>query len=179
MSRHNPNPAKSDEFVQLLAKYQLPLYTFIVALVARPDDAEDIRQNTNLVLCKKSDELPGIENFHAWARKIAYLEVLKYRRAQGSKREVLSNEVVELLADMAVERSDLLDERRSALRYCIKKLVPLDLELLAARYRDGLSLKAIAEKLGRSASSVRHSMSRVRRRLKHCVDLRVSAGEHP
>ena len=43
----------SDDFVALLTKHQRRLHAYIFSLVWNPADADDILQETNLVLLKK------------------------------------------------------------------------------------------------------------------------------
>ena len=171
--------ATTRELVRRITECQLSLYSFIASLVSNHNDAEDIRQETNLVLWRKASEYSGVEHFHAWARRIAYFEVLKHRRRKGRASIPLEPDVLEQVAQLAVDKADLLDERRGALRHCVASLSETDRHLLCCRYRDGLTLEAASGLLGRSASSVRHSMSRIRRRLRQCVDRRLAAGEHP
>jgi len=167
------------EWVRRITECQLSLYAFIASLVSDHNDAEDIRQEANLVLWRKVEQYDGVEHFHAWARKIAYFEVLKYRRRQGRGALPLEDDVLDQVARVAADRVELLDRRRAALHDCVDRLSAGDRQLLHSRYRDGLSLKAVSELLQRPADSVRHSMSRIRRRLKSCIDRHVAAGEHP
>ena len=59
----NPIPYKfvsddsvSFEFSQKLVGVQKNLYSFILSLLANRSDAEDVLQETNLILCQKSKE---------------------------------------------------------------------------------------------------------------------------
>lgn len=162
-----------------LAECQLSLYSFIASLVSSHADVEDIRQNTNLVLWRKLHETVEIRSVHALARSIAHIEVLRYRRRKGRSSVPLGGEALGLVAEVAEQEAELLDDRRVALQRCIGKLVEADRQLLRFHYRQGKTLKAVAELVSRSASSVRHSMSRIRRQLKKCVDLTIIAEEHP
>lgn len=90
----------------------------------------------------------------------------------------LGDEVVERLAREAIEKSDLLERRHRALSECPEKLSPADSDLITARYRHNATSENLGKSLGRSASSVRHALSRVRRALKRCIDATVAAEEH-
>ena len=175
------NASKKSEtvLVRELAECQLSLYSFIASLVSSHTDVEDIRQNTNLVLWRKLHESDKIHSVHAFARGIAYIEVLRYRRSKGRSSVLLDGEALGLVAEVAEQKAEILDDRRVALQQCVKKLSEDDRRLIQFHYRQGITLKAVAELIGRSASSVRHSMSRIRRQLKKCVDLTIVAEEHP
>lgn len=170
---------KLDRFVQLFSEHQLRLYRYIVTLISNHVDAEEVFQNANLVMWKKFDDFQLDTNFYAWACRIAYLEVLKYRQQHRRAVPSLSDELLEQLAAEAVEKSDLLERRHRALADCLEKLPPGDVELIQARYSRGISLKDIAHSLGRTADSVRHSACRIRRALKRCIDRTLAAEEHP
>ena len=138
----------------------------------------DIRQNANSVLWQKRDEYEAGTNFLAWAYRIAQLEVLKHRERQRRDLPRLSPEVIALLGEEAVEEADLLEQRRDALGGCVRKLAHGDRTLVQSYYRGGETLAAIAARLGRSASSVRHSISRIRRQLRQCVESTLAQEAH-
>ena len=92
---------------------------------------------------------------------------------------LLDGEALGLVAEVAEQEVELLDDRRVALQQCVRRLAEGDRQLLQLHYRRGITLKAVAELVSRSASSVRHSMTRIRRQLKKCVDLTIVAEEHP
>ena len=163
-------PSPNDDFVQLLAQCQLKLQLYIVALVGNVVDAEDIRQNTNTVLWQKRDEYQPGTNYLAWAFAIARLEVLKHRDRRPRDLPGLSPEVMALLGEESVQKSKLFEQRREALAGCVHKLGASDRNLVQSYYQGGTTLAALAEGLKRSASSVRHSISRIRRRLRACIE---------
>ncbi|MBN1393944.1 MAG: sigma-70 family RNA polymerase sigma factor [Pirellulales bacterium] len=171
------NRTPSSEFLDLFTKSQLRLYRYIVLLVADRVGAEDVLQNTNLVMLRKCDQfLPG-SNFHSWSTRIAYLEALKYRSSRKRQSPGLSKATLEMLSAEAVEYESLLDRRNAALPECMEKLGVDDLSLVSDHYFRGLSWEKIAESLGRSSSSVRHSICRIRRELKRCIDAVVAREE--
>jgi RNA polymerase sigma-70 factor, ECF subfamily len=166
--------APSSEFLDLFTRHQLPLYRYIVVLIADRAAAEDILQNSNLVLLQKWDQFQIGTNFWAWAAGIAYFEILKHRTAAGKNRFGLSDATIEILAAEVAEESSILDQRNAALPGCMEKLPPDDRVLVTDHYFRGLSWEAIAGRLGRTASSVRHSICRIRRELKRCIDAAVT-----
>jgi RNA polymerase sigma-70 factor (ECF subfamily) len=176
----SPNqPPDLAEFVELLTRHQLRLYQFIVSLVADRTEAEEIRQNTNVVLWQKAAAFERGTNFVAWACRVAHFEVLKERQRRDRRQAQLSEETLAQLAAESIEKSDLLEARREALAWCMEKLGPADAGLMEARYQQGEPTEKIAARISRTVDSVRHSLSRVRRQLKRCVDARVSRMEHP
>jgi len=171
------NHAPSSEFLDLFTGSQLRLYRYIVLLVANQVEAEDILQNTNLVMLRKCDQFRPGTNFLSWSTSIAYLEVLKYRSSKKRESPGLSEATLEMLSAEALERSSILERRNAALPGCMEQLSPGDLSLVTDHYFRGLSWETIAEALGRTSSSVRHSICRIRRELKRCIDAVVGREE--
>lgn len=171
--------SSSDQFVQLLAQSQLRLQLYIMAVVGNAADAEDVRQETNGVMWRKRDEFVPGTNFLAWAYRIAQLEVLKHRQRQRRDLPGLSPEVIALLGEDSVREADLLERRRDALGGCLRRLTRKDLVLVQSYYCGEETLAAIAARLGRSANSVRHSIGRIRRQLRNCIERTLAQEAHP
>jgi RNA polymerase sigma-70 factor (ECF subfamily) len=64
-----------------------------------------------------------------------------------------------------------------ALRRCIDKLDRRDYELICLRYRDEVSVKSIAERMGRSIQSVYKRITRIHDALLRCVRKAISREE--
>ncbi|MHC4879876.1 MAG: sigma factor, partial [Planctomycetota bacterium] len=108
-------PVPSEEFVQLFSRNQRRLYLHIIGQVGNPDDAEEILQETNVVIWSKFDRFELGTNFIAWSFQIANYEVLKFRDRKRASRMVFSDELIGTLAQESEESQDDLDLRRSAL----------------------------------------------------------------
>ena len=162
------------EFVQLFTRHQRRLYLFILAQVPSPVDAEEILQETNVIIWRKCDQFKLGTNFLAWASQIAKYEVLKYREKHRRDRLYFSDSFVEQVADEALATSDELELRRTALLHCLGKLRDQDRELIQRRYAPGENGKSLAEFLGRPVNSVYQSLGRIRRTLMECIDRRLA-----
>jgi RNA polymerase sigma-70 factor, ECF subfamily len=170
------NEKKQDEFVQLLSRHSQRIYEFILTLVTRQSDAEEIFQNTSLVLWKKFDSYDQNGNFRGWACRIAYLEVLALRRT-SRRLQTFSEEALELLANNALAHSDDLGRRRAALEDCLEKLMPHDREMVEQRYYQRRAPKEIAVIKSCSVYSVYRALARVHTALLNCVRSRLGREE--
>ena len=168
-----PGPP-SEEFVQLFSRNQRRIYLHILGQVGNPDVAEEILQETNVVIWSKFDRFQLGTNFIAWSFQIANFEVLKFRDRRRSNKLVFSDDVLESLATESEEQQDDLDLRRSALRECMKKLRPKDRELIQTRYAPGNSGRDVAENLGRPSNSVYQSIGRIRKTLFECISRQLA-----
>lgn len=163
------------EFVQLFTKSQRRLFLFILTQVSNPTDAEEILQDTNVVIWSKFQQFQLGTSFFAWAGKIATYEILKYREKKRAGRLLFSDEFLARVAADAIEMSDELEQRREALSECLRRLKPDDRELIQARYAPGENGLKVAEHLGRPVNSVYQSIGRIRKALFDCVTRRLTA----
>jgi RNA polymerase sigma-70 factor, ECF subfamily len=158
-----------EQFVRLLGRYQQRVYSFILTLVPHWADADEVLQETNIVLWRKFSEFELDTDFVRWANQVAYFEVLKFRRRRQKDQLYFSDAFIEEVAAEVMEMSDTLEAQRDRLAACLKKLSERDRTLIHLRYDEGSSVKRVAEQLGRSADSVYKSLNRVRRMLVSCV----------
>ena len=169
----------SPEFVQLFTQYQRRLFLYILSQVPNPIEAEEVQQETNVVIWSKFGQFRSGTNFPAWVSQIANFEVMKYRSRKKRDRMQFSDEFLQTVSREAMERSEELEERQKALVECIEKLRPRDRELIQQRYAPGEKGKHLAEQMGRPANSVYQSLGRIRRSLMECIQRRVSPGGLP
>ncbi len=162
-----------DDFIRLYAQAYPAVYGFILSLLPGASDAEDLVQQTSLVLWRKFDQFVAGGNFTAWACQIAKFEVLNHLRTKSRDRHVFSPEMIELLATEHTEEIELLESQRLALEECLGKLPSRDRRLLHQCYADGVKLKEVAERVGRTPNSLYKWLNRVRESLLQCVSLRL------
>jgi RNA polymerase sigma-70 factor, ECF subfamily len=170
--------ARLDEFMRLYTQHQRRLYVYLLSLVHNVADAEELLQETSYVLWKKFGEFAPGSNFGAWACRVAYFEVLKFRDRRNQGELPLSPQFLERVAEKMVEVSDLLEMRADVFNYCMDRLETPDRELITRRYAPGASVKLIADELRRTAHSVSKSLGRIRKLLLECVDRRLRQEEH-
>lgn len=161
--------APSEEFVNLFTRMQRRIYLYILSQVGQPDAADEILQNTNVVIWSKYQQFEIGTNFQAWACQIATYEVMKYRQQKTRSKLQFSDEFVSQVAEASKETLAFNEEERLALQECLQKLRDKDRELIQERYRPGSKGKDLAHRLGRPANSVYQSLSRIRKTLLECV----------
>ena len=167
----------TEDFVARLTGCQSRLYAYIATLEPRGGAANDILQETNVVLCRRAAEYDTKQDFVGWACRVAYFQVLAHRRDVGreSQRLVFDDGLIERLAGVAAELSPGHDRRRSALRTCIDKLPDQQRDLLTRRYEHGRSIQDVAASLGRPVGSITQTLHRIRKALLACVQRAIVA----
>lgn len=163
------SPDKDVLFVQRLADAQRGLYAYILQLLPNRSDADDVLQVTNLVMWEKRSQFAEGTIFAAWAAKIAYYEVLTFRKRRGRDRSRFDDALVDQLAAEAVAESGQIDDVLQTLRRCMDKLPQQD-RTLEMQYSFDLRPRQIAERTGRSAGAISVAMHRIRTSLLKCID---------
>lgn len=160
---------RTEAFVELLTLHQRRLYGFIYTLVPSQADAEDLLQQTSLILWRKFEEFDLGSDFAAWACRIARFEVLNHLKQKRRSRVVFNDELIARLAEIRNDRATVHSSDRVALTDCVEKLPENDRKLIKLCYGSSSNIKAAAEALRRPAASVYTSLVRVRRALMDCI----------
>ena len=144
------------------------------SLVQRPSDAEDILQQTKLILWKDFASFEPGTYFLAWARRIAFHRILAYRRKIKRDPLPLSDEMLENLSEKIAALTEHDLSRREALETCLHRLTPDHRRLVLLRYQEELEVEDIAARLSSTPGAVYRSLSRLRIGLVDCVNSRLA-----
>jgi RNA polymerase sigma-70 factor (ECF subfamily) len=162
----------SFEFSQKLVGVQKNLYAFILSLLPNRSDAEDVLQETNLILCQKSKEYDPEGNFRSWAFNIARFQVLGHLTKKKRSKVYFSNELVETLASEEFDaRTHQLTQR--ALQICYELLPDHMREISRLRFKEDLSMKEISKRIQRPIGAISGTLFRIRQNLVQCVRIKL------
>ena len=165
-----------EEFARLFSRNARRIYGFIMTLVFNHHDAEEVFQNTSVVLWNKFGDFETGSDFFAWASRVAYYEVLSLMK-QRRRSRASSDEALEVLATEAVAVSDRSSDRYEALEECLGRLSTDDRALLRERYFSQRAPKQIASVQARSVHSVYRALARIHTLLLECVQRRMTREE--
>lgn len=158
----------SIEYSQKLTSIQKSLYAFILSLFPNRTEAEDILQETNLILCKKASEYDPDGHFQAWAFKIARFQVMKYLTKQKRSKIHFSTEIIEEVAAEEFD-SQRVAVVQKALAICYE-LLPENMKVIAnLRFKQDFSLKIISDQVNRPMGAISSTLYRIRQKLSDCV----------
>lgn len=161
--------SRGREFLRLYQANERRIYGFLLTLVPDWAQAEDLMQETTLVLWSKFAEFEPGTDFAAWALCIARYQVMQYRKRRRAQRIQFSDEVLEAIAERVCATTENFDVRRDALRDCLGKLTERDQELLRLRYGLDATVKSVAERVGRGIDAVYKALNRIHVQLLHCI----------
>jgi RNA polymerase sigma-70 factor, ECF subfamily len=166
---------RRDAFARLFAQHDRWLFAYLVSLLGSAAHAEEVFQEVCVVLWRENETFELGTNFVSWVSVIAHNQVHRFRRLQRRVGPQLSEVAVDLLAQDAVDRADLLESRRDALGRCLEKLPNNDRQLVSHCYSDTRSsFKTAAEDLGRPANTVYKALNRIRKSLYDCIERTLS-----
>src|SRR5262249_24353876 len=157
--------AKGKLFLRLFLQNERRLYAYILTLLPNRADADDVFQEASLIMWDKFAAERPPDDFAAWGCRIAYFKVLDYRKKRQRNRLQFNQELLERLADTALEEAGglQLEERNEALARCIAKLHPVERDLLARRFSPGATVQSVAAGLGRSADAIYKALAKIRK----------------
>jgi RNA polymerase sigma-70 factor (ECF subfamily) len=166
----NMNGAEN-EFAYQLTDWQGRLLAYLVTLLGDLNDARDVLQETNLVLCRRKDECADVRDFGAWARKFAYFQALSFLRDRKRDRHVFDDEVLALIAGESGETPD--EDLRLALRDCLSQLPERQRQTIARRYQENIPVRQLAADAGQKESAMKMGLMRIREALRVCIETKL------
>ena len=159
-----------------IMKHRGSLFAFIFSFVRDFHAAEDIFQETCVVIWSKADRFEPGTNFLAWARRIALFEIKAGWKKKKRVVTALSPENIEVLSEVWSEHAmsddedrEAHEERRNALYECIQRLKGKSRQVLEGFYEGGLGCADIAKAEGTSTPAIHMLLRRIREKLFKCV----------
>jgi RNA polymerase sigma-70 factor (ECF subfamily) len=174
MNPHGEETESRKRLMALMTRHQRQIFSYIYVLVPHRSDAEDLLQETSLLICEKFHEFKEGTDFVAWACQIAYWRVRYSRQKFARSKVVFDQHVVDTVAQTAGAMAKELDDRHEALCRCLEKLHPRDKELLMARYEPGGGVEEAARRSGRTVQTAYKALARLRKMLLDCVTTRLA-----
>ena len=164
-----PDPARQLELMRLMAAHQPQILAYLLALVPNRADAQDLLQETSVVLWDRFGEFQPGTDFVAWACRIAWWRVRAARQRFARSRVVFDDTVLEAVSRTAIQGIPEMDRRHEALAECLGRLPERYRELLMNRYQPGGTVEEAARRSGRTVETAYKALHRLRRLLLDCI----------
>lgn len=166
-------------FAAVLEREAAHLASFVLALVGERHCADDLTQATCLELWRIRHTFRAGTDFGAWSRTVARYQVLRHFRKAGREKVMFSGDAIDTIAAAYAARThdERAEERRAALERCLERVAPDQRAILAERYNDGVSVKALATRTGRTEGGLKMALMRLRQELARCVQARLGGKE--
>jgi len=166
------SPAENERhhrFLRSFTAQEPAIRAYVRRLVPSRADADDVTQEIAVVLWEKFSQFREGADFRAWAFGVARMEVLGWLRDKGRDRLVLSEDVVELIAEESSRDEPHLHRQRAALEACMAKVTPDQRDLIMKAYQPESSIQEVAGASGRTVAGFYQWLHRMRRLLLDCV----------
>jgi RNA polymerase sigma-70 factor (ECF subfamily) len=165
------------EFLRLYSAHQSRIFAYIFTLLPNWHDSEEVFQEMSVVLWRAFRSFQPGTDFRAWAFKVAFNQVLTYRKLSKRAAVLPGPEVMEAIASEVSRDSATLDAQLAALAGCVEKLPPHSREILDRCYQQGARTRQVALEMGRPEGTIYKSLTRIRQWLFDCIQRSV-AMEH-
>jgi RNA polymerase sigma-70 factor, ECF subfamily len=163
-------PNAHDTFMRLLLANEREMKRYVSALVPSVCDAEEIVQQTAILLWDKFDQYDQSRPFAPWACRFS-LNVTKQWMARRKRwTALLAGGLAEELAMRREALKPQFDARLGQLEHCLEKLPPDHRVIVEAYYFDRLDIGTVAKKAQRSVEAAYKALQRIRRQLRTCIE---------
>lgn len=168
----DPSLQAEQDFEDLLESHRPALRRFLFSLTASQANAEDLLQETSLVLWRKREDFEPGTNFKAWSFQVAFNIARSYRRKASRSRELtLPDEA--LMDRLAEEQEAARDQWEREIRHlptCLGKLKERQREFVVRRYMGKSSVQELASEEGMTPNAMSQLLFRIKRALQKCVE---------
>lgn len=173
MSSQKDPESRTTQFVSLLAASERGLAGFVLALVPNFVDADELLQETKVRLWEQFHDYDPNKSFDAWAKTIAYFQILTYRKKKGREKIVFSTDLLKSLESNYARYEPEISKSSEALQHCLELLSEKNQLLIARFYGSCTSIVNTAKSLGMTVEGARKALYRSRVALHTCIDRRL------
>ena len=157
------------EFVRLHTSHEVRLRGLAYSLVPNWADAEEILQQSNLILWTKFDTFRLGTNYLAWASRVVRLTAKDFLGRQRRAKVQFSDMFYDVVADDTVDAAEELAERERLLHRCIQKLSERQRTILQLRYYSAQPVADVGRAVGITSKAVYHALEHIHKALLECV----------
>ncbi|MBI1373594.1 MAG: sigma-70 family RNA polymerase sigma factor [Phycisphaera sp.] len=165
-----------DRILKAALAHQSALTAYAYAMLSDYPAAQDVVQNTFVVVARKYEDFEEGTSMLAWCRTIVRLQVLSYIRK--NRRELpVEDRVLQDAMDAAFAKHQSDEDtpyRVDCLRECLSRLPQNGREIIRLRYEENAAYPEIGKALSITLETVRKRLFRTKQQLGDCVRLRMT-----
>ncbi len=167
-----------EELVSILLVERQRLIAYLISMLRKLDQAEDVYQEVCLLALKKRETIADQQHLRYWLRTAARLQALNFLKKMQNRQLSLNDEILDLLEPhWAAHDAEDDSAVMLALKHCMDLLPKAAGALIRQHYVQGISYTALAESLRRPVNSLYVTFSRIHAALADCVNKRLSLPE--
>ena len=151
---------------EIIREYRDGLVFYLNSIVGDIHTAEELAEDTFVLLGTKNPRDKGNGSFKTWLYTIGRNIAINYLKKKSRKNEVSIDNCGELVSQDNVEEAYIKEERKIVLHRCIGKLKPEYRQILWLVYFEDFSLKQVAAVMKISLHNAETLVYRARKALK-------------
>lgn len=155
-------------FSFLVEKYQKLIYTLALKLLKRPEDAEEMAQDTFIKAYQKLDSYEGKSKFSTWLYSITYNACISELRKRRIEFKSLEDQRITEQDEMKMHdyyRETKKEDQEKYLNLALGKLPEDDQVLVTLYYYENQSMDEISEITGLTVSNIKVKIHRARKKM--------------
>lgn len=162
--------AAQQRFLSLFLRSEREIFRYVAALVPNVADAEDIVQQTAMVLWEKFDLYDPNQPFTPWACRFALNKAKQWIERRQRWQALLEGGLAEELARRREELQPELDGRLKHLEGCLNKLPAEQRSLVEGYYYRRDPVDRLAAMSNRTVAATYKTLQRARQALQRCIE---------
>jgi RNA polymerase sigma-70 factor, ECF subfamily len=172
-----------EAFRVLVERHSRSIYRLAYRMTGRPEDAEDVVQETLVRAYRQLGRFEARSNFATWLYRVAFNCAIDYMRARPHRESPEAQDVLDRLAppDAAPGTDDLVyaGEIGARVQAALNGLSPQERAAFLMRHYHGCSIEEICAALDLKSNAAKHSIFRAVRKmriaLRPLMDARVES----
>jgi RNA polymerase sigma-70 factor (ECF subfamily) len=155
-------------FSFLVEKYQRMIYTLALKLMKKPEEAEELAQDTFVKAYQKIDSYEGKSKFSTWLYTIAYNSCISELRKRRIEFKSLDDRQVTAEDEQKMNdyyRETKKEDQEKYLNMALEKLPEDDQVLVTLYYYENQSMDEISSITGLTVSNIKVKIHRARKRM--------------
>jgi len=155
-------------FSVLVEKYQKLIYTLALKLLKKPEDAEEMAQDTFIKAFQKLDSYEGKSKFSTWLYSITYNACISELRKRRIEFKSLDDTRITEQDEMKMHdyyREVKKEDQEKYLNLALEKLPEDDQVLVTLYYYENQSMDEISTITGLTVSNIKVKIHRARKKM--------------
>ena len=161
---------KTEEYSYFLSTYADRVFSLILQIVGKPEDAEELTQDVFVKAFEKLSSFHADSSFSTWIYRIAYnmaLSALRKQKCDGADVVTMDDKQWGIISDEEIDSSlnDESEEQIAALRRAVAQLEPEERAIVTWFYDEEKPIAEIARILNQTESNVKVKLYRIRKKI--------------
>jgi RNA polymerase sigma-70 factor (ECF subfamily) len=170
--------SRYEEFLSLFRTNEDRIFGFILTFLPNLARAEDILQETMIIMWRKFGEFEAGTNFGAWGIKIARFNLYKYHRSEQSNIVHFDSDALEVISQHVADTEETKNNMHiEALLHCFEKLEKKNKQIILLKYENNFKIEDISKNIGKSIRDTYRILARIQHALQKCAFQTLKAWE--